>query len=183
MTLERYQSKRDFSKTNEPMPKKGKSSTGSLHFGVQKHAATHLHYDFRLELDGVLISWAVPKGPSMNPNDKRLAIKVEDHPLDYRLFEGVIPKGSYGAGTVELWDEGTYTVDKTENISKYMREGLKKGHVEFELHGKKLKGKFALIQLKNAEKDNQWLLIKSKDDFANASNLIVVKKKDLKSDE
>lgn len=179
MSLEPYKSKRDFSKTTEPLPKKGKSSA-SLHFGVQKHAATHLHYDFRLELDGVLVSWAVPKGPSMNPNDKRLAIKVEDHPLDYRLFEGVIPEGSYGAGTVELWDEGTYTVDKDENISKYMRDGLKKGHVEFELHGKKLKGKFALIHLKNTEKDNQWLLIKSKDEYASSKDPINVKKKGLK---
>lgn len=180
MSLKEYKSKRDFSETNEPKPARAKKSAQVLHFCVQKHAASHLHYDFRLELDGVLLSWAIPKGPSMNPADKRLAIQVEDHPLDYRLFEGVIPKGNYGAGTVELWDEGTYsTPDK--DIQKAMHDGLKKGHVDIELHGKKLKGRFALIHLKNSEKGNQWLLTKSKDEFATEENILLqegsVKKK------
>ena len=118
-------------------------------FCVQKHHATHLHYDFRLEHDGVLLSWAVPKGPSMDPHDKRLAIHVEDHDLDYLKFHGTIPEGQYGAGKVELWDIGTYTPLKP------FKEGLKKGHLEFELHGKKLHGIFDLIHTK----EKQWLLI------------------------
>lgn len=114
-------------------------------FCVQKHHATHLHYDFRLEHNGVLLSWAVPKGPSKDPKDKRLAIQVEDHPLDYVDFHGTIPKGEYGAGKVELWDIGTYTPLE-----------FKKDHLSFELHGKKLKGVYDLIHTK----ENQWLLIK-----------------------
>ena len=180
MSLKEYKSKRNFLETNEPKPSVAKKKEPVLHFCVQKHAASHLHYDFRLELDGVLLSWAIPKGPSMNPSDKRLAIQVEDHPLDYRLFEGVIPKGNYGAGTVELWDEGTY-VTPDKNMQKAMRDGLKKGHVDIILQGKKLQGKFALIHLKNSEKDNHWLLTKSKDDFATNEDILLqegsVKKK------
>lgn len=135
----------------------------SLCFVVQKHDASHLHYDFRLEHKGVLVSWAIPKGPSMDPHDKRLAVHVEDHSLSYADFEGVIPEGSYGAGTVEIWDSGTYlargTSSKNESEKK-TSEGLKKGHIEITLHGKKLKGEFDLVKMKNADKENMWLLIK-----------------------
>jgi bifunctional non-homologous end joining protein LigD len=169
MTLKEYRKKRRFGNTPEPLPS-FESGDESLRFCVQKHAAFHLHYDFRLELDGVLLSWAIPKGPSLNPKDKRLAIHVEDHPLDYRTFEGVIPKGNYGAGTVLLWDEGTYAAvnasSKSENEKK-LREGMKKGHLEIQLFGRKLKGKFNLIELKQSPDKNAWLLIKSPDAYAN----------------
>jgi bifunctional non-homologous end joining protein LigD len=121
-------------------------------FVVHEHHARHLHYDFRLEMDGVLKSWAVPKGPSMNPADKRLAIMVEDHPLDYASFEGVIPEGQYGAGTVSIWDKGTYQLIDGE---------IESGRLEFLLKGKRLKGTFVLIKMKGKEKE--WLLIKKKD--------------------
>lgn len=174
MTLKLYKEKRNFTQTPEPRPSKGEKATTSLHFFVQKHAARRLHYDFRLELDGVLLSWAIPKGPSMNPGEKRLAIKVEDHPLDYGTFEGEIPKGNYGAGTVLLWDKGNYTTydakTKKENEQK-LHEGLAKGHLDLNLNGKKLKGKFALIQLKNANKENAWLLIKGQDDYSSKEDI------------
>ena len=163
MNLKKYIEKRDFKKTEEPKPKKGKSSK-ELIFVVQKHHASHLHYDFRLEVDGVLKSWAVPKGPSMNPADKRLAVMVEDHPYDYRTFEGIIPEGNYGAGTVMVWDEGTYTPLKS------MQAGLKKGHLEFILQGTKLQGEFHLIRLQKSEKD--WLLIKKKDEFSGLKDVL-----------
>lgn len=172
MTLKNYQKKRTFETTPEPSAKKVQSSSKSLVFVVQKHWASHLHYDFRLEHHGVLLSWAVPKGPSMNPSDKRLAIMVEDHPFEYRHFEGTIPKGNYGAGEVKIWDEGTYVVPDLKNrkdMEKAISEGLKKGHLEFELFGKKLKGKFALVKLQNSEKN--WLLVKKKDDQAFESNV------------
>ena len=157
----KYKEKRDFSKTSEPKTFK-KSADKPLRFCVQKHAARHLHYDFRLECCGVLLSWAVPKGPSLDPKDKRLAIHVEDHPVDYQYFEGVIPKGNYGAGTVEIWDAGTVTTyDSTERkaIEKELVAGMKKGHIEFILHGNRLKGAFVLHQLDG----KSWLLIKKKD--------------------
>ena len=156
MVLELYHKKRKFKKTPEPVGEKGKKQGQKLAFCVQKHDASHLHYDFRLEYEGILLSWAVPKGPSMHPEDKRLAIHVEDHPLDYLAFHGTIPAGNYGAGTVELWDIGTYTPIKP------IKEGLKKGHLEIELQGKKLKGTFSLIRLK--QEDKQWLLIKGKEE-------------------
>src|SRR5690606_2049728 len=136
---------------------------------VQRHAARSLHYDFRLEVDGVLKSWAVPKGPSLNPTDKRLAIMVEDHPLDYRTFEGTIPKGNYGAGEVEIWDEGFYeplhrTKGKTDNAT--LLEEIKKGSVKIVMHGKKLKGEFALVRMNSDKDENNWLLIKHNDDHA-----------------
>lgn len=167
MALQDYNKKRKFDETSEP---KGatKKSTSKLIFVVQRHAASRLHYDFRLEMDGVLKSWAVPKGPSLNPEDKRLAMMVEDHPYDYKDFEGNIPEGNYGAGQVEIWDSGTYEpLDENSKLSdetELLKE-LKSGSLKFTLHGKKLKGEFALVKMKNAE-NNAWLLIKHKDKFA-----------------
>ena len=168
MSLEDYQKKRDFKETAEPKGKK-ESSENKLIFVIQRHAASRLHYDFRLEMDGVLKSWAIPKGPSLNPDDKRLAMKVEDHPYSYQTFEGSIPKGNYGAGEVEIWDSGTYEalhkVDgKTDDL--ILRSDLHKGSLKFILHGKKLKGEFALVKIKNPKDDNAWLLIKHNDKFA-----------------
>jgi bifunctional non-homologous end joining protein LigD len=170
MALKTYNEKRNFKQTPEPSGKK-KVSTNELKFVIQRHDASHLHYDFRLEMEGVLKSWAVPKGPSLNPHDKRLAMMVEDHPFEYRTFQGVIPEGNYGAGIVEIWDEGTYTAigstDRKESEKMLLSE-LKKGSLKFVLHGKKLKGEFALVKIKNtnASKDNAWLLIKHNDEYA-----------------
>ena len=166
MELKTYDEKRDFTSTSEPEFQKSKSEKG-LKFVVQRHDASHLHYDFRLEMDGVLKSWAIPKGPSLNPKDKRLAIMVEDHPYDYRTFEGEIPEGNYGAGTVYIFDDGEYesSIEKHKNDEKLLLEGLKAGSLKFRLKGKILKGEFALIKLKNSDQDN-WLLIKHKDEFA-----------------
>jgi len=173
MSLTVYKKKRNFSKTTEPagIKKKAKSK---LRFVVQKHDATNLHYDFRLEMNGVLKSWAVPKGPSLNPDDRHLAIMVEDHPFEYKDFEGNIPEGNYGAGSVIVWDTGTYS--SLENKSgkdeeKILLQGLKKGHLTFILHGKKLKGEFALVKFKG-DKDNQWLLIKKNDEFASTVDIL-----------
>lgn len=168
MPLNEYHSKRNFQDTPEPKGKT-KRKKGELRFVVQRHAASRLHYDFRLEMDGVLKSWAVPKGPSLYPDDKRLAMMVEDHPFEYRTFEGTIPKGNYGAGEVEIWDEGTYeaihsTQGKTDD--KVLLEELKEGSLKIRLQGKKLKGEFALVKIKNPKDDNAWLLIKHKDKFA-----------------
>src|ERR1700712_413379 len=166
MALELYKKKRNFNKTPEPEGKP-KSSKSKLAFVIQRHKASHLHYDFRLELDGVLKSWAVPKGPSLNPKDKRLAMMVEDHPYDYKDFAGIIPSG-YGAGIVEIWDNGTYTDLENSDIEtaqKNLRAGLKSGNLKFRLFGKKLKGEFALVKLKASE-GNSWLLIKHNDEYA-----------------
>lgn len=163
--LNKYIEKRDFRKTLEPKGKIKESKNG-LRFVVQHHKARADHYDFRLEWKGVLLSWAVPKGPSFDTHDKRLAIKVEDHPLDYRNFEGTIPKGEYGGGTVMLWDEGYW-----EPIID-VEEGLNKGELKFILHGTRLKGKWALIKWKSKstkDKDN-WLLIKGKDEYVSIDN-------------
>lgn len=167
MALKDYNNKRKFDETTEP---KGttKKSEDQLIFVVQRHAASRLHYDFRLEMEGVLKSWAVPKGPSLNPDDKRLAMMVEDHPYNYKDFEGNIPEGNYGAGQVEVWDSGTYEpLDDTSKLSdeKELLKELKSGSLKFILHGKKLKGEFALVKMKNAE-NNSWLLIKHRDKFA-----------------
>jgi bifunctional non-homologous end joining protein LigD len=171
--LDKYHQKRDFTSTGEP---KGelKKSQNELIFVVQKHAASHLHYDFRLELNGVLKSWAVPKGPSMNPDDKRLAIMVEDHPYDYKDFEGTIPQGNYGAGNVIVWDNGTYTLVEAQSktaIANKLEADLKKGHLSFILKGKKLKGEFSLVKL-NSEQDNTWLLIKKNDSYATDEDIL-----------
>ncbi|EJL68100.1 DNA polymerase ligase N-terminal domain-containing protein [Chryseobacterium populi] len=167
MALKDYNKKRKFDETSEPKGK-AKKSTNKLIFVIQRHAATRLHYDFRLEMEGVLKSWAVPKGPSLDPKDKRLAMMVEDHPYDYKDFEGNIPEGNYGAGQVEVWDSGTYEpLDETSKLSdeKELLKELHAGSLKFILHGKKLKGEFALVKMKNTE-DNAWLLIKHKDEFA-----------------
>jgi bifunctional non-homologous end joining protein LigD len=128
-------------------------------FVVQKHRATRLHYDFRLAIDGTLKSWAVPKGPSLNSADKRLAVQTEDHPLDYANFEGKIPEGNYGAGTVMVWDRGTFSVIGDANASKQ----IERGEIKFHLNGEKLRGSFVLVKLKHSEKGNEWLFIKHKD--------------------
>jgi bifunctional non-homologous end joining protein LigD len=177
MSLTLYKKKRSFDETPEPKGKK-KSSGRTLKFVVQKHDATSLHYDFRLEMEAVLKSWAIPKGPSLNPQDKRLAMMVEDHPFDYRTFEGTIPAGNYGAGTVMVWDEGTYTamgfeeepIKKQEEI---LLEEIKKGDVKIVLYGEKLKGAFALVRIKGRG-ENTWLLIKKQD--AAATDKDVTKK-------
>ncbi len=162
MSLTKYNEKRHFGETPEPEGKATKDSK-KLIFVVQRHKASHLHYDFRLEMDGVLKSWAVPKGPSLNPKDKRLAMMVEDHPVSYATFQGTIPEGNYGAGIVEVWDNGTYELSP-ENKGNGV-ESIENGSLKFILKGKKLKGQFALVKLKNAAA-NSWLLVKDKDDYA-----------------
>lgn len=166
MSLAKYKQKRDFILSPEPEGKI-KKNTPSLSFVVQRHKATHLHYDFRLEMDGVLKSWAVPKGPSMNPTDKRLAMMVEDHPYSYKDFEGVIPSG-YGAGIVEIWDKGKYTDTESSaraDVEKKLKSGFRSGNLKFTLYGKKLRGEFALVKLKGKH-ENAWLLIKHSDEYA-----------------
>lgn len=172
MPLAEYRKKRTFSKTKEPKGKL-KKTEHKLLFVVQQHAASHLHYDFRLEMDGVLKSWAVPKGPSMNPEDKRLAMMVEDHPYDYKDFEGKIPEGNYGAGHVIVWDNGTYHAAEKTSASdeKSLLAGLHKGHIAFVLEGHKLKGEFALVQMKGRE-SNAWLLIKKDDKYAGKTDVL-----------
>lgn len=166
MSLNHYKEKRNFSETKEPIAAK-KAASKKLRFVVQRHHASHLHYDLRLEVEGVLKSWAVPKGPSLYPKDKRLAMMVEDHPFEYKSFEGEIPKGNYGAGTVYIFDEGEYqSLSKTrKNDEAELLKGLKEGSLKFRLNGKILKGEFALVRLKNAEQ-NAWLLIKHNDDYS-----------------
>ena len=162
-----YRRKRDFTRTPEPRGRPQRPRATS-HFVVQKHAASTLHYDFRLEVDGVLKSWSIPKGPSLNPKDKRLAIPTEDHPLDYQDFEGVIPEGEYGAGTVIVWDAGTFrniTEQKGESIP--LAQALRKGRAAVWLEGQKLRGGFALTRFRTG-KQEAWLLVKMKDSEADA---------------
>jgi len=161
MALKEYRAKRNFTVSPEPKgaDPKAKKKGAPLFFCVQKHLASHLHYDLRLEHDGVLLSWAVPKGPSINPADKRLAMHVEDHPIEYGTFEGVIPDG-YGAGIVMLWDEGTWE-PQVDDVS----EALRKGDLKVQLNGVKLKGSWALIRTKGGD-GRSWLLIKHRDDWA-----------------
>ena len=172
MGLDKYKEKRKFDKTPEPIG--GKSKTGQLEFVIQKHQASHLHYDFRLEIRGVLKSWAVPKGPSMDPTVKRLAMLVEDHPFDYKNFEGIIPEGNYGAGTVIIWDEGTYepVEDVGEKIAqeKLLTKAFESGSIKIRMHGKKLKGEFALVRTRSRG-DNSWLLIKHRDKYATEKDI------------
>jgi bifunctional non-homologous end joining protein LigD len=163
MPLEEYAAKRRFEKTPEPPPSKPKSKSSANYFCVQRHDATRLHYDFRLEIDGVLKSWAVPKGPSLDPGVKHLAAHVEDHPVEYGSFEGNIPAGNYGAGSVMLWDRGTFDL-LGEGVSG--EDQIKRGDLKFRLHGEKLNGDFALVQMKGRGKGNEWLIIKKRDEFA-----------------
>ncbi len=168
MSIKRYNEKRNFKATPEPAGKPEKSAAKALLFVIQKHEASHLHYDFRLELEGVMKSWAVPKGPSLNPDEKRLAMHVEDHPMSYRTFEGIIPEGNYGAGTVMVWDEGTYFADKKldkKANEKLLLEGYRKGKMTFRMYGKKLQGEFALVRMRGkSTEDNAWLLLKHDDE-------------------
>lgn len=163
MSLKKYVEKRKFDRTPEPAPGKHKPSPSHApQFCVQRHRASRLHYDFRLQVDDVLKSWAVPKGPTLDPTVKRLAVLVEDHPLDYGGFEGVIPEGNYGAGSVMLWDRGAYELLGDASAG----EQLARGDFKFRLAGQKLSGEFALVQLKGSQmrgKGNEWLLIKKKD--------------------
>jgi bifunctional non-homologous end joining protein LigD len=179
LVLEKYREKRDFEITPEPPPGAEEQGRGPLIFVIQKHAATRLHYDHRFEVDGVLKSWPVPKGPSLNPRDKRLAVMVEDHPIDYASFEGVIPKGEYGAGQVIVWDAGTYSPDEggklsfddREEAETRMRKGIDEGKISVFLRGYKLKGSWTLVRTKRAA--NEWLLIKHKDRFADPERDII----------
>jgi bifunctional non-homologous end joining protein LigD len=162
MSLEKYKQKRHFDKTPEPAPSPEQEPAPALRYCVQRHHATRLHYDLRLESGGALKSWAVPKGPTLDPAEKRLAMMVEDHPIDYGGFEGVIPKGNYGAGSVMLWDRGTYEI--LGNTSA--EEQIARGDFKFRIHGEKIQGEFVLAKIKRGEKGNEWLLIKKKDEFA-----------------
>ncbi|MGH8632398.1 MAG: non-homologous end-joining DNA ligase, partial [Burkholderiales bacterium] len=174
--LSEYSAKRTFSATPEPAPALAVRESGPLLFVIQQHSATRLHYDFRLECDGVLKSWAVPKGPSLDPAEKRLAVQTEDHPYDYGSFEGVIPPGQYGAGEVIVWDCGVYSPDEggetwfhdPTQAQRQVREGLEKGKLSFQLRGEKVKGSFALVRTKEQK---NWLLLKHKDRFAGATDL------------
>lgn len=163
MHLHEYLEKRKFDQTPEPETNGQETPHESPVFVVQKHKASHLHFDFRLEADGVLKSWAVPKGPSMNPKDKRLAVQVEDHPLSYAGFSGIIPEGNYGAGQVEIWDNGTYRyIGKFHDIDEAIRQGI----IEFELEGHLLRGIFNLVRTNMDDKENNWLLMKKNDAYA-----------------
>jgi len=162
MSLKEYKEKRDFKKTTEP---EGEIETvKKMIFVIQKHAASKLHYDFRLQIEGVLKSWAIPKGPSLNPSIKRLAIPTEDHPIDYADFEGIIPENNYGAGRVIIWDKGSFD-NKTERNGQTIniKEAYNSGHITIILNGKKLRGEFALVRMKGNDK---WLFIKKDDAFA-----------------
>jgi len=162
--LAEYNRKRRFDMTPEPAGKVGNVKNNALEFVIQKHRASRLHYDFRLEHDGVMLSWAVPKGPSLDPSTKRLAMQTEDHPMEYNRFEGVIPEGEYGAGTVMIWDYGTWQPE-VEDVGR----ALAKGDLKFTLHGKKLTGSWVLVRTR----PRQWLLIKHRDPSASSLDITV----------
>jgi bifunctional non-homologous end joining protein LigD len=170
MALKEYRAKRRFDVTAEPAgrEKPAGKRRKALSFVVQKHRATALHYDFRLEWKGVLLSWAVPKGPSLDPSVKRLAMEVEDHPFEYRTFEGIIPEGEYGGGTVMVWDNGTWTPESPD-----VDAAVKKGDLKFNLHGKKLKGSWVLVRTRGRYQEGKktWLLIKHRDEFASTEDI------------
>ena len=170
--LTEYRRKRDFSRTREPEGG-SRAKSSRLAYVIQKHDASRLHFDLRLELDGVMKSWAVPKGPSLDPSVKRLAVHVEDHPIEYNEFEGTIPEGEYGGGTVMVWDRGTYTsAVATDDPEAALREGYRKGDLKFVLRGKRLEGSWVLVRTRGwgaaKGRKNQWLLIKHRDDAAEA---------------
>ena len=176
-SLKTYQEKRQFSKTPEPAGG-GREASATPIFVVQKHSARTLHYDFRLEVGGVLKSWAVPKGPSLNPQDKRLAVPTEDHPLEYADFEGVIPEGEYGAGAVMVWDFGTYrNITEKKDQAVPIEEAVPHGHLKVWLEGKKLRGGYALTRFKK-EPDEAWLLVKAADDDADPERDLVKEEAD-----
>jgi bifunctional non-homologous end joining protein LigD len=170
MKLKEYRKKRDFEVTSEPTGAQAPRSPGkTLAYVIHKHQASHLHYDFRLEWDGVLLSWAVPKGPSLDPSVKRLAMQVEDHPIEYGGFEGVIPEGEYGGGTVMVWDHGTWTPEVPD-----VNAALQKGDLKFTLHGAKLKGSWVLVRTRGfGGRRSSWLLIKHRDQFASTQDVTV----------
>jgi len=173
MSLAKYKEKRNFAVTPEPSgASKLRSAKHDLLYVIQKHRASQLHYDFRLEWNGVLLSWAIPKGPSLDPSVKRLAMQVEDHPVEYGGFEGVIPEGEYGGGTVMLWDNGTWSPE-----SEDVNAALKRGDLKFSLHGKKLHGSWAIVRTRGygSRSDRSWLLIKHRDDFASAKDIAALK--------
>ena len=180
-SLKKYQSKRNFDITPEPSGRNPnrRAPRKALAYVIQKHQASHLHYDFRLEWNGVLLSWAIPKGPSLDPSVKRLAAQVEDHPVEYGSFEGVIPEGEYGGGTVMLWDQGTWTPEDPD-----VDAALQKGELKFELHGKKLRGSWVLVRTKGGfggSKKPQWLLIKHRDEHASTEDVISKKPRSVSS--
>ena len=164
--LAEYNRRRSFSVTPEPAGKLGRLRKEALEFVIQKHRASSLHYDFRLEHDGVMLSWAVPKGPSLDPSNKRFAMQTEDHPIEYNRFEGVIPEGEYGGGTVMIWDRGTWEPE-VEDVDR----ALAKGDLKFTLHGQKLRGSWVLVRMR----DRQWLLIKHRDKAASTTDIIADK--------
>ena len=174
MPLGKYRKKRDFSRTKEPTgsAKAKKAEKCTRIFVIQKHRATQLHYDFRLEFRGVLLSWAVPKGPSLDPSTKRLAMQVEDHPIEYAKFEGVIPEGEYGGGTVMIWDKGTWTPESDD-----IEAALAKGDLKFSLDGEKLHGSWVLVRTRGfgSKPDKSWLLIKHRDRFASTNDITLQK--------
>ena len=177
--LTEYRKKRDFKKTaeptGEPTADEKADKDAKLKFVIQKHAASHLHFDLRLELDGVMKSWAVPKGPAPDPKLKRLAMQVEDHPIEYNAFEGTIPEGEYGGGTVMLWDNGWYEPEKGGGESG-VREGLRKGDLKIVFHGKRIKGGYVLVRTRgfgSSASKPSWLLIKHKDDHVEAGDALV----------
>jgi len=176
-----YRRKRNFEVTTEPQGESGggQSATGPLLYVIQKHQASHLHYDFRLEWRGVLLSWAIPKGPSLDPSVKRLATPVEDHPLKYGAFEGIIPEGEYGGGTVMLWDQGTWTPEDPD-----VDASLREGELKFTLHGKKLRGSWVLVRTKigyGGSKKPQWLLIKHRDRYVSTKDVLVKQPRSVRS--
>lgn len=172
MALEKYRKKRDFRVSPEPRGTTAPAKKSSFLYMIQKHRASHLHYDFRLAFNGVLLSWAIPKGPSLDPSVKRLAMQVEDHPLEYANFEGVIPEGEYGGGTVMVWDEGTWSPEEPD-----VADGLRLGSLKFTLHGKKLRGSWALVRTNHygGNRKSSWLLIKHRDKFASPKDITAEK--------
>lgn len=174
-TIKEYEQKRNFTKTPEPAAKKkiATKSTAPI-FVMQEHHASHVHWDLRLEIDGVMPSWALPKGPSTDPKIKRLAVRTEDHPISYANFEGIIPEGEYGAGTVMVWDIGTYeNIHTKDGILIPMEQSLKEGRIEVVLHGQKLRGAYIMIRLKDGD---NWLFFKKTDEYASVQNILAENK-------